>query len=74
MRSHRTNKVHVALSLVVVIFLALAGPASAKVVHEHESTFPLEGINWISVDNSAGPSSGDLYVAELNLVSLASRV
>ncbi len=71
-RSIRTATI--LLVFVLGALLALAGPVSAKVVHEQEGSFPLNGINWLSVDNSGGSSSGDLYIGEINSATFESRV
>jgi hypothetical protein len=56
--------------------LVLGGSAAAKVTHQREGVLPLEGvINSLSVDNSEGPSKGDLYIGEIkDLTSFATRV
>ena len=63
-----------ALAFALSACFAFAGSAGAAVVHEPEGTFPLSGVNVLAVDNSAGPSSGDLYIAELDLSTFATRV
>lgn len=63
-----------AVGLALALWSALATPAAAAVVHEQEGTFPLSGINLLAVDNSSGPSSGDLYIAELDFGTFGTRV
>jgi hypothetical protein len=62
------------VALALCASLALAGPASAKLVHEQEGSFPLSGVNFLGIDNSAGPSSGDLYIGEYDFGTGQSRV
>lgn len=68
---------HTAL-LALVLWIAglavLAGSASGKIVHEQEGTFPLGGINFLTVDNSSGPSAGSLYIGEINGATFETRV
>lgn len=64
----------VSLAVALGAWLALAAPVAAKVTHEREGGFPLAGINFLAVDNSAGPSGGDLYVGESQFGSPVSRV
>lgn len=60
--------------LALGMFSVSAGSASAAVVHEQEGTFAADGFSFVEVDNSAGPSSGMLYISEFNLSGFVSRV
>src|SRR5689334_8558497 len=62
------------LTVVFGALLALPNLAPAKVVHQQEGSFPLSGVDFLAVDNSTGPSSGDLYVGEINSETFVSRV
>lgn len=62
------------IAVACAAWLSLAGPAAAKVVHEREGSFALSGINFLAVDNSGGPSDGDLYIGETQFGSSESRV
>lgn len=75
-RSSRSLVVRLALSLAVALgaWLALAAPAGAKVTHVQEGTFPLGGVDWVSVDNSGGPGAGNVWVSEIEVPSFASKV
>jgi hypothetical protein len=57
-----------------ILLLAFVGSASAQLVHRQEGTFPLTGINFVAIDNSAGPSSGDLYLGESEFGTAESKV
>jgi hypothetical protein len=70
----RRRRISLPCLLVLGAWLTLALPAAASVVHEREGGFPLSGINFLAVDNSAGPSAGDLYIGESQFGSAESRV
>jgi hypothetical protein len=74
MTASRPRTAFAALALALGALLALAGPASAKVIHEQEGSFPLSHLNFVGIDNSTGPNSGNLYIGELNLNTFVSRV
>jgi hypothetical protein len=59
--------VTVAFACGLGIWLAFGGAASAAVVHEREGGFALGGFSWVGVDNSGGPSSGDVYVGQVTV-------
>jgi hypothetical protein len=67
----RTDGAKLGLSVVAVVsgLLLFAAPASAKYTHHYEKSFG--GVPFVnlavSVDNSAGPSAGDVYVGGSNL-------
>jgi hypothetical protein len=56
------------------LLVGFSGSAVAKLVHEPEVTFPISNLNWLSIDNSAGPSAGDLYIGQLIPAGFVSRV
>src|ERR1035438_1455179 len=65
------------LAFALTAWLSVAPPeASAKIVHEEVGRFEVEDqlLAGVAVDNSAGASSGDVYVADINESSLASSV
>jgi hypothetical protein len=71
----RVLTVAIAVCAVLAAWLAgFSGSAVAKVVHEREGTFPISNFNWLSIDNSGGPSAGDLYIGELKPAGFVSRV
>jgi hypothetical protein len=82
--ARRVARLAVVLAAVLGAWMALvAGTASAKEAHAYESTFngsdspggAFSFAPWaLAVDNSAGPSAGDVYVAETNYIAGTSRV
>ncbi len=75
MTASRTRTAILALALALGVLLALAGSAFANALHEKQGSFPRSGvINFIAVDNSGSPSSGDLYIGELAEGTYAARV
>ena len=72
--SARRGIVTLVLAVVCAAWLVFVGPAAAKVVHEREGSFALSGVNFLAVDNSGGPSAGDLYIGETQFGSAESRV
>jgi hypothetical protein len=66
----RLAQVTLALALALGVWLAIASPASADFKHVEEGSFgPFEGTAWLAIDNSSGPSSGDVYVGYTSLGS-----
>jgi hypothetical protein len=65
MIANRIRTATVALAFVLGVLLTFAALAPAKVIHEQEGSFPLNVINFLTIDNSTGPSAGDLYIGEI---------
>jgi hypothetical protein len=82
--ARRIARLAVVFGVVMGAWMALvAGSASAKEVHAYESTFngsdspggAFSFAPWaLAVDNSGGPSAGDVYVGETNYFANTSRV
>jgi hypothetical protein len=72
----RLRNAALTLALAFAAWLAVVGPAAAKITHEREGSFPLSpaGFPFLAVDSSAGPSSGDLYIGEFDFGTEQSRV
>jgi hypothetical protein len=68
--SHPTLARVATLAVALVVgMLLLAAPASAKYTHHFETSFGEEAfsrVGALAVDNSAGPSAGDVYVGGLS--------
>ena len=71
----RAKTIAAVLALTIAALLAFGGVAQAKVAHVEEGSFgSFGGYAWASVDNSSGPSSGDLYVGEFSFSTFESAV
>ncbi len=74
MTASRTRTAIAALVFTLGALLALAGPASAKIIHEQEGTFLLGGgFASIAVDNSAGPAAGKVWIGKTEVDLIPAR-
>jgi hypothetical protein len=60
----RTTRVALGVALAMALILVSATPAAAKLGHKREGGFTVGGFSWVGVDNSGGPSAGDVYLGE----------
>ncbi len=69
----RRGRLAVIAVLALGTVLAAAAPAAAKVVHVKEGNIPVN-VDGIAIDNSGGPSNGDVWVSEEGLFAANGKV